>query len=259
MKIVFLGTGTSQGVPMIAHPGDGCDLENPKNWRTRCSAHIEMDGHHIQIDAAPEFRLQCIHNDIKALDTFILTHAHADHIMGMDDLRRFCDLKDGAAIPVYSAPKDLERIAAIFPYAVHDDPVPKGYPSFDLIKMPRVLELEEGRIESTPLPHGPVKVLGLIFTEKKSGKKLAYFTDCKSLTEEAYRLAEGVDLLVIDGLRQSEHPSHMNITEAVTCAQRIQAPKTYLTHMTYSVDHTTTDASLPESIFLAYDGLELSL
>jgi len=258
MKIIFLGTGTSQGVPMIAHPQGGCDLNNSKNWRTRTSAHIEMDGHHIQIDAAPEFRLQCIQNKIKAVDTFILTHSHADHIMGMDDLRRFCDLKGGDAIPVYSNKLSLKRVADIFPYAIHDRPIPKGYPSFALHEMPTVLELPVGTIESTPLPHGPIEVLGLIFTEKKSGKKLAYFTDCKSLTQSAYQLAQGVDLLVIDGLRPSEHPSHMNIAEAVACAQRIKAPRTYLTHMTYYVDQEATEAELPESIFLAYDGLELN-
>lgn len=100
MEITFLGTGTSQGVPMIAHSNEGCDLANPKNWRTRCSIHVVMDGYHYQVDASPEFRLQCLRNQIEQIDYFILTHRHSDHIMGMDDLRRFCDLRDFSSLPV---------------------------------------------------------------------------------------------------------------------------------------------------------------
>lgn len=259
MKLTFLGTGTSQGVPMIAHPNSGCDLDNPKNWRTRCSVHIEMGGHHVQIDAAPEFRLQCIENQIEVLDTFILTHPHADHVMGMDDLRRFCDLNGGGALPVFSTAEGLSRIQAIFPYAIHRKPVSKGYPAFDLQEMPKTMMTEGGLIESTLLPHGSMQVLGLIFTEKASGKRLAYFTDCKSLTEEAYALAKGLDVLVIDGLRPNSHPTHMTIDEAVDCAQKIKANQTFLTHMTYCVDYEETEARLPESISLAYDGLTLEL
>ena len=259
MKITFLGTGTSQGVPMIAQPNSSCDLKNPKNWRKRCSVHIEMGGHHIQVDAAPEFRLQCIENKIEALDTFILTHPHADHVMGMDDLRRFCDINGGRAVPVYSTEVGLERIKAIFPYAIHEQPVSVGYPAFSLKLMPTALETSGGLIESTLLPHGTMSVLGLIFTEKASGKRLAYFTDCKYLTEEAYALSQSIDILIIDGLRETPHPTHMTIDEAIKCAQKINASECFLTHMTHTVDYETVQERLPESISLAYDGLVLSL
>ena len=259
MKAVFLGTGTSQGVPMIAQPKGGCDLSNQKNWRTRCSVHIEMGGHHIQVDAGPEFRMQCVQNEILSVDTFILTHAHADHVMGMDDLRRFCDLNGGLAMPVYSTEEGLERVASIFPYAICDKPVSVGYPAFTLKQMPERLELPGGVVESTLLPHGSVDVLGLVFTEKDTGKQLAYYTDCKALTERAYHLADSVDVLIIDGLRPNRHPTHMNIDEAVAAAQKVNAPQSYLTHMTYGVGYETTEASLPENISLAYDGLVLNL
>ena len=259
MKLIFLGTGTSQGVPMIAQPEGTCDLANPKNWRTRCSIHVEMGGHHIQVDAGPEFRIQCIKNEIVSVDTFILTHAHADHIMGMDDLRRFCDLKGGVALPIYSEELALERVRSIFPYAIGDKPSSVGYPAFALNRMPRRLELPGGIVESTLLPHGEVEGLGLVFTEKDTGKQLAYYTDCKALTEDAYKLAETVDILILDGLRPKLHPTHMNIEEAVACAQKVNAPQSYLTHMTYGVDYKTTEASLPENISLAYDGLVLNL
>ena len=258
MEIVFLGTGTSQGVPMIAQPEGGCDLSNPLNWRTRTSIHVEMGGHHIQVDAAPEFRMQCIQNEVTQIDTFILTHSHADHILGMDDLRRFCDLNGGTALPVYSSEDGLQRIREIFPYAILDKPAVKGYPAFKLEDMPQVLEVPGGSIESVYLPHGPMQVLGLIFTEADTGKKFAYYTDCKEVGEEARFLAEDADVVVLDGLRPEPHPSHMTVAEATQTAKEMDARLSFLTHMTYLVDHETTEASLPDNIRLAYDGLRVS-
>ena len=257
MEITFLGTGTSQGVPMIAHPEGGCDLNNPKNWRTRTSIHVEMGGHHIQVDAGPEFRLQCIQNEITQIDTFILTHSHADHILGMDDLRRFCDLKGGVALTVYSSEDGLQRIREIFPYTIRDKPLANGYAAFKLEEIPPVLELPGGRVESVYLPHGAIEVLGLVFTETGTGKKFVYYTDCKEVVEEAYVLAKGADVVVLDGLRPNLHPTHMSINEAIDAAIRIGAPSSFLTHMTYMVDHETTEAELPDSIRLAYDGLRI--
>lgn len=258
MEVVFLGTGTSQGVPMIAQPEGGCDLDNPMNWRTRTSIHVEMGGHHIQVDAAPEFRMQCIQNGITQIDTFILTHPHADHILGMDDLRRFCDLNGGVALPVYSSASGLQRIRDIFPYAIMDKPIVKGYPAFKLDEMPQVLELPGGSVESVYLPHGAMQVLGLIFTEAETGKKFAYYTDCKEVGEEARFLAEDADVVVLDGLRPEPHPSHMSVAEATQTATEMGARLSFLTHMAYMVDHEATEAELPDNIRLAYDGLRVS-
>lgn len=258
MEVIFLGTGTSQGVPMIAQPKSGCDMDNPKNWRTRTSIHVEMGGHHIQVDAAPEFRMQCINNGIEQLDTFILTHGHADHVLGMDDLRRFCDLKGGVALPVYSSAEGLERVKAIFPYAIMDQPVHRGYPAFKVAPMPECLELPGGTVESVYLPHGKVQVLGLVFTEAETAKKLTYYTDCKEVGEEAKLIAEGSDVVVLDGLRPQPHPAHMTIEEATTTATAMGAPISFLTHMTFMVDHETAEEELPKNIHLAYDGLRVS-
>ncbi|NQY31978.1 MAG: MBL fold metallo-hydrolase [Coraliomargarita sp.] len=257
MEVIFLGTGTSQGVPMIAHPEGGCDLNNPKNWRTRTSIHVVMGGHHIQVDAAPEFRMQCINCGIAEVDTFILTHPHADHIQGMDDLRRFCDLKGEAALPVYSTEMGLQRVREIYPYAILDKPVVRGYPAFQLHQMPQQLELPGGLVESVYLPHGSIEVLGLVFTEAETGKQLTYFTDCKEVGEEARLIAEGSDVVILDGLRPEPHPSHMTVGEAAQTAQEMGAPLSFLTHMTYMVDHDETEASLPSSVRLAYDGLRV--
>lgn len=257
VELIFLGTGTSQGVPMIAQPDGGCNLDDPRNWRTRTSIHVEMGGHHIQVDAAPEFRIQCINCGIRKVDTFILTHPHADHILGMDDLRRFCDLRGGLALPVYSSEHGLQRVREIYPYAIADRPRIKGYPAFSLEKMPGYLEIPGGVVESVCLPHGPMEVLGLVFTESGTGKKLAYFTDCKSVHAEARALAEGADVVVLDGLRPEPHPSHMSISEACQVAREMKAPRTYIIHMTFKVDHESVERDLPDAIRLAYDGLRM--
>lgn len=243
---------------MIAQPESGCDLNNPKNWRTRTSIHVEMGGHHIQVDAAPEFRMQCINNGIEQIDTFILTHGHADHVLGMDDLRRFCDLNGGVGLPVYGSEEGLSRVKAIFPYAIMDKPIVKGYPAFKTAIMPKELELPGGTVESVCLPHGKIEVLGLVFTEAETGKKLTYYTDCKEVGEEARLIAEDSDVVVLDGLRPHSHPSHMTIDEATKTALEMGAQMSFLTHMTYMVDHETTEAELPGNIHLAYDGLRVS-
>lgn len=258
MELIFLGTGTSQGVPMIAQPKSDCDWDNPKNWRTRTSIHVEMGGHHIQVDAAPEFRMQCIQNDIEQIDCFILTHGHADHILGMDDLRRFCDLNGGIALPVYASEEGLERVQAIYPYAIRDKPAAKGYPAFDLKLMPDCLVLPGGKVESVYLPHGAIEVLGLVFSETGTGKKLAYFTDCKEVGEKARKIAEGADIVILDGLRPQPHPTHMTVEEATHTALAMGAPISFLTHMTFMVDHDTTERTLPDNVRLAYDGLRVS-
>jgi len=259
MEVVFLGTGTSQGVPMIACDCAVCTSSDPRNKRTRASIHVEMDGLHVQVDAAPEFRLQCLANDIRWVDFFILTHGHADHITGMDDLRRFCDLHGGTALPVYTTEEGFGRVLSIFPYAVAERPVSRGYAAFKLINMPGRLELPQGTIESTLLPHGGLNTLGLAFTERSSGKRFVYYTDCKRLTREAVELARGADVVVLDGLRPDPHPSHMSIPEALEAAREVGAPLTFLTHLTHLNDHAATEAEMPAGVRLAYDGLRLKL
>lgn len=259
MELIFLGTGTSQGVPMIGYHDHVCDLNDRRNWRTRTSAHVVMGGHHCQIDAGPEFRLQCLWNRIECIDTFFLTHGHSDHIMGMDDLRRFCDMRADHCVPVYSSEDGLQRIREAFTYAARDQPVYKGYPAFRLNSMPDSLTLPGGVVESGFLTHGHFQVLGLVFTETDTGKRLAYYTDCKTLSDRAWQIARNVDVLVIDGLRPEPHPTHLSIDEAVAVSQQLGASRTYLTHLTHHVDHATVQARLPEGVFLGYDGLTVEV
>lgn len=259
MEVIFLGTGTSQGVPMIACDCAVCTSPDPRNRRTRASLHVVMDGLHVQVDAAPELRLQCLRENIRALDVFILTHGHADHITGMDDLRRFCDLIGGNALTVYTTEEGMSRVLAIYPYAMAERPISKGYAAFKLVAMPTQLDLPQGTIQSTLLPHGGINTLGLIFTERSTGKKFVYYTDCKRLPREAVALAQGADAVVLDGLRPLPHPSHMSIPEACDAAREIGSPQTWLTHLTHLTDHVTDEAGLPPGIKFAYDGLRLQL
>ena len=259
MEVIFLGTGTSQGVPMIACDCAVCRSPDPRNRRTRTSIHVVMDGLHVQVDAAPEFRLQCLRERIEAMDLFILTHGHADHIAGMDGLRRFCDLLGGTALTVYSTTEGMGRVLAMYPYAMAERPIAKGYAAFRLLEMPAVLDLPQGTIRSTLLPHGGINTLGLVFTERSSGRRLAYYTDCKRVPREAIELARGVDALVLDGLRPTPHPSHLSIAEAVEIAREIGSPTTWLTHLTHHTDHGPAETELPVGVRFAYDGLRLNL
>lgn len=244
---------------MIAHPAPHLDLEDPRNWRTRTSIHVRLGETAIQVDAGQEFRMQCLRFGIDRVDTVILTHGHADHILGMDDLRRFCDLRGGEALPVFSTAEGLERVRSIYPYAILDQARIPGYPAFKLATMPSTLEVPGGTIQSFLLPHGAIEVLGLVFHEHHTGSRFAYFTDCSEIPQDARNAARGADAVVLDGLRPKPHPSHMHIAKALEVATDIGCPRTFLTHMTAHVDHATTEAGFPENVRLAYDGLHLTL
>ncbi len=259
MEVIFLGTGTSQGVPMIACDCAVCTSTDARNRRTRASVHVVMDGLHVQVDAPPEFRLQCLRENIYRLDVFILTHGHADHIAGMDDLRRFCDLIGGNALTVYTTEEGTSRVLAMYPYAIAERPIARGYAAFKLVDMPALLEMPQGTIRSTLLPHGGVNTLGLVFTERSSGKKVVYYTDCKRVPREAVEIARGADAVILDGLRPEPHPSHLSIAEACAVAQEIGAPMTWLTHLTHLTDHGRDGELLPSGVQFAYDGLRLRL
>lgn len=249
-----MGTGTSQGVPVIGAENCGLDLSNPKNWRTRSSIHVEIAKKRVQVDASPEFRLQCLKNNISFADLFILTHGHADHICGMDDLRRFCDKISNNILPVYSNEYGIERIRAMFPYALGEKPRERGYPCFKVAEMPAVMELSyQSRIYAESLPHGPVETLGLVFEE--NGKRFAYYTDCKALTARAEELAKNADVLVLDCLRPKMHSSHMCVDEALSAIEKLCPKHAYLTHTTSHLDYEEFSKTLPQNCFMAYDGL----
>jgi phosphoribosyl 1,2-cyclic phosphate phosphodiesterase len=257
VKLTFLGTGTSFGVPQIGCGCAVCRSDDPRDRRTRVGALVESNDLRLLIDTPPELRLQLIAAGVNRVDAVLFTHDHADHTHGIDDIRAISVHRDGA-LPMYGPPEALEALARRFPYIF--DPSLKALPGttkpegFATPIEPGV-PVRIGHLDVLPveLPHGRMRVYGY-----RIGA-LAYVTDAKAIPDDVVAQFQGVRLLVLNALFRRAHPTHLSIGEAVDAARRVGATTTYLTHLTHESSHAELAASLPAGILAAYDGLTVEV
>jgi phosphoribosyl 1,2-cyclic phosphate phosphodiesterase len=253
--VTVLGSGTSQGVPIIGCHCPVCRSTDPRDKRTRSSIHLQTSSASLLVDTTPELRQQALREGLEWIDAVIFTHPHADHMMGFDDLRRFCEIQ-GGALPIYGSEQTLGQVERIFFYAFNPKKIIPGY----VHVLPHVVTetFSLGGLEITPLPvpHGAISTNGYLFCHE-GRKLLAYLSDCAAVPERIRDLIRNVEVLIIDGLREKEHPTHLNVKGAVEAAQAIGARQTYLTHQTHDRCHADRARSLPPGIDVTYDGMKL--
>lgn len=252
MKITFLGTGTSMGVPVAGGFRREKLVHDPRNERTRCSVWIQSKGQSVLVDAGPEFRIQSIRSQIKSIDHLLVTHEHMDHISGLDDLRVYSYIKE-APIPVYASENCITAIQKRFDYMFGSNKYP-GSTSLDLKVASEKFTL--GDLEITPLPvtHGELDILGYRIND------FSYLTDVKYIPDETMEKIRGSKVVALSALRwKPEHPTHLTIPEAVEILENLDIPKAYLIHMNSYVDHEPTNKRLPKHIKLAYDQLTFQI
>lgn len=252
MQITFLGTGTSHGVPVIACDCEVCRSTDPRNSRTRTSVYVADGETRVLIDAGPEFRLQCLANNVQRVDAVLLTHSHADHILGLDDLRRFNHLQAGL-VPVYGDDDTLDRVRQVFAYAFEDTQVGGGKPQLDLRPLDGQLTIGDLTVQPMRVLHGEVPVVAY-----RMGR-FAYVTDTSEIPPETLEQLSGLHTLVIDALRYRPHVTHLSIAQAVEVVQQLEPHRAYLTHMTHDVEYSRLRAELPDGIEPAYDGLVIEV
>ena len=253
MKMIFLGTGTSTGVPMVGCSCDVCRSPNPRNRRRRASVLFEREGLRWLVDAGPDFRVQALDVGLNLLEAVLLTHAHADHILGLDDLRplSFAVFREGGPIPLYAAPETAEALERIYDYTFSSQAT---YPTRARVKLQPLAErtaVHGVEFLRVPVQHGEMEIAGFRFG------RAAYLTDVSAIPESSFALLAGLDHLVISALRHKPHPTHATVEQAVIWARRIGAGQTWFTHISHDLGHEETNRTLPDGIRLAYDGLSL--
>lgn len=255
-QLIFLGTGTSHGVPVIGCGCPTCLSPNSKNRRTRCSVVLGLPEGNLLIDTAPDLRMQLLREGIGVIHSVLYTHEHADHLFGLDDLRIFADYL-GHDLPVHCDRHVDARIRKVFDYAF--DPQTRHYPAGGL---PRLVLLPVATepvdilgVQVTPVPlrHGRYPVLGYRFGN------VAYCTDTNGIPPSSIELLQGLDVLILDALRHRPHPTHFSLAEAIETARQLAPRRILFTHICHDLEHEETNANLPAGMELAYDGMQVPL
>lgn len=248
-KITFLGTGTSTGVPVLTCECEVCRSENPRDKRLRTSAYVECNGLRLIIDCGPDFRQQLLNNNIHDFDAVLITHGHRDHIAGLDDIRAFNYIR-GKTIDIYANAATIESIKTEFPYIFN----PGGYLGAPRIHLTEVdekpFEINGQMIIPVPVLHGEAPILGFRMNN------MVYVTDASFISDASMELIKDADLLVLNALRKKKHASHFSLGEALEIVEKLNAKRTYLTHISHFLGlYNHIQPALPEGVFLAWDGL----
>jgi phosphoribosyl 1,2-cyclic phosphate phosphodiesterase len=253
-RVTVLGSGTSHGVPMIGCTCAVCHSTDPRDRRTRPSIYVEVaDGPKILVDTSTDLRAQALSRGVTRVDAILFTHSHADHVMGLDDSRRFSQMQK-SAIRCYADRQTIASLQKTF-YYVFDPSTDKGggLPQIALNPIDGPFAIDGVAIQPIPLMHGSRPILGFRFGD------FAYLTDTNFLPDAAWPLLDGVRILILDALRHRPHPTHFTVAEALAVVERVQPQQTYFTHICHDLPHVATNASLPAGVELAYDGLAFEI
>ncbi len=255
ISITFLGTGTSQGIPVIGSDHPVCLSENPKDKRLRVSVLLQWEDFNYVIDCGPDFRMQMLNNNVKQLDAILLTHDHSDHTAGLDDIRPFC-FRQGGDVTFYAEQNVFDALYKRFEYIFTTE---NKYPGAPTIKEEQIVDLAAFKIGGkNVIPiramHNTLPVLGF----RIDG--FTYLTDVKTISVSEIEKIKGTEILVVNALREAAHPSHLTLSEALDLIEKVKPKKAYLTHISHLLGfHDEVEARLPENVHLAFDGLKLKV
>lgn len=255
LKIQFLGTGTSQGIPVIASTHPVNFSSNPKDKRLRSSVLVSKDNKNLIIDCGPDFRQQMLRADVQTLEAILFTHEHNDHVLGIDDTRPYSFFAQ-KPMDIFATERTLNEIKVRFPYVFTDEKYP-GAPSLEEhIINSETFEVAGFKVQPLEIMHGSLPIYGYLIDDK-----FAYITDASYIPDETFEKIKNVEVLVLNALRKTEkHYSHFTLEEAMEIAEKVKSTQTYFTHISVLLGfHDEVQAELPDGIFLAYDGLSIEI
>jgi phosphoribosyl 1,2-cyclic phosphate phosphodiesterase len=249
--LTVLGSGTSTGVPTIGCTCAVCRSPDPHDRRTRPSVLLSYNGRHVLIDTTPDFREQALREEITQLDAVLYTHTHADHILGIDDLRPLTYHHPSGKLPLYAAPRACDFLRNMFRYIFEPSYKFGGLPQVDLHPIDGLVELFGARFEPLTIIHGEVPILGFRFGSA------AYLTDHSKVPPETLDRLRALDILFLDALRYTPHPTHSTIEQSLKIVDEVKPRRAFFTHICHDLGHAATDAALPSGVRLAFDGMKL--